>query len=682
MLIKKITLKNIRSYLDEEITFPEGSILLSGDIGSGKTSVLLGIEFALFGLQPGQKGNSLLRNDVKEGSVKILFEINGKEIEIERTLKKTKTVTQDYCSITIDGQRNELAVTQLKNVVLDLLNYPKDFLKKQNLLYRFTVYTPHEEMKQIILQDPDIRINTIRHIFGIDKYKNILENISILSSKLREERKLKEGMISNLENDKSILEIKENEIETKYYNLSSIQKELFLKTEQRKKLQEEQDENSKKIEEKKKLEQEVEKINIMIFSKNQSILDNNKLINELNQQIKDLSTLVFDESKIMVLEKEIQSNKNKQMLLNEENIKITSNINSLIIKNEESQKIREKLSHIEICPTCLQDVNSVYKTNVINKAYSDINENNKTIKNLKIEKEKLMEIIKTLSLETSEKESQISDLKVLRVKLQNIEEKRKRISDLEKASNFLKRDIDMLGNNNEVLKKSILNLKKYEILFSGKSKEIDAAMKEERSAEIKVAELKKEIDISTKQVDEIKERIKKTEEIKKSLHYLMELESWLSEKFSPMISFIEKNVMFKLKKDFSELFNKWFCMLVSENFIARIDENFTPIIEQQDYEIPYEYLSGGERTAVALAYRLSLNQIINSVLSEINTREIVILDEPTDGFSEQQLDKMREVLQQLNVKQLLLVSHEQKIESFVENIIRFKKENGVSRIEK
>ena len=176
--------------------------------------------------------------------------------------------------------------------------------------------------------------------------------------------------------------------------------------------------------------------------------------------------------------------------------------------------------------------------------------------------------------------------------------------------------------------------------------------------------------------------IKKTEEIKKSLHYLMELESWLSEKFSPMISFIEKNVMFKLKKDFSELFNKWFCMLVSENFIARIDENFTPIIEQQDYEIPYEYLSGGERTAVALAYRLSLNQIINSVLSEINTREIVILDEPTDGFSEQQLDKMREVLQQLNVKQLLLVSHEQKIESFVENIIRFKKENGVSRIEK
>ena len=44
MIIKKITLKNIRSYKNQIVEFPEGSTLLSGDIGSGKTSVLLGIE--------------------------------------------------------------------------------------------------------------------------------------------------------------------------------------------------------------------------------------------------------------------------------------------------------------------------------------------------------------------------------------------------------------------------------------------------------------------------------------------------------------------------------------------------------------------------------------------------------------------------------------------------------------
>ena len=52
MLLKKLTIQNIRSYKDAEVEFPEGSTLLMGDIGSGKTSVLLAIEFALFGLQP------------------------------------------------------------------------------------------------------------------------------------------------------------------------------------------------------------------------------------------------------------------------------------------------------------------------------------------------------------------------------------------------------------------------------------------------------------------------------------------------------------------------------------------------------------------------------------------------------------------------------------------------------
>src|SRR3989344_4178947 len=236
MLLKKIILNNIRSYENQEIRFPDGSILLAGDIGAGKTSILLGIEFALFGLQPGQKGVSLLRGGEDEGGVRMEFEVENKEIIIERKLKRGKTVSQDYCAITIDGEKKEISVSELKSKILEILSYPSEFAKKQNLLYKFTVYTPQEEMKQIILQDPETRINTIRHIFGIDKYKKILVNTSILASKLREQRRLNEGMISNLEHDKTILETKESELESKHYNVSSVEKDLFLKTEQRKKL--------------------------------------------------------------------------------------------------------------------------------------------------------------------------------------------------------------------------------------------------------------------------------------------------------------------------------------------------------------------------------------------------------------------------------------------------------------
>ena len=49
MRIKTLKLQNIRSYSSQTIAFPHGTILLAGDIGSGKSTILLAIEFALFG---------------------------------------------------------------------------------------------------------------------------------------------------------------------------------------------------------------------------------------------------------------------------------------------------------------------------------------------------------------------------------------------------------------------------------------------------------------------------------------------------------------------------------------------------------------------------------------------------------------------------------------------------------
>jgi exonuclease SbcC len=122
-------------------------------------------------------------------------------------------------------------------------------------------------------------------------------------------------------------------------------------------------------------------------------------------------------------------------------------------------------------------------------------------------------------------------------------------------------------------------------------------------------------------------------------------------------------------------------MLAGEGFDVQLDENFTPLIIQGETEMEYSFLSGGERTAVALAYRLALNQTINSVLSNIETKDIIILDEPTEGFSETQLDKLRYVLEELDIGQLIIVSHEQKIEGFVDNVLRLKKDGDASVLE-
>jgi len=681
MKIRKIILDNIRSYEHQEVNFPDGSLLLSGDIGSGKTSVLLGIEFALFGLQPGQKGSSILRNGQVQGGVTIEFEIDDKTIILERTLKKGKTISQDYCSIEIDGDKKEVSVTELKNKVLELLNYPREFSKKQNLLYKFTVYTPQEEMKQIILEDSETRINTLRHVFGIDKYKKILENASVLISKVREEKRIKEAITSNLEQDKLDIISKEKELVDKSMNVLAFEKDFLLKSEKRKLIQEEKEEMARKIDEKYKLQQEIEKTKLFKSTKEDTIDNNKRLIVQLKSQIQELKDLDFDEKEITELEKENNSIKVKKQELNEQSINTTGQIHSLTSKNSDNEKVKEKLKHLEVCPTCLQGVDPVYKSNVINQMDSDTSLNVNAMKDLVLRKDALREQMMKMDYESSLKEKRIQELKILRIRLKEVDDKQRHLVTLEKTNTLLSKDLEMLDNQVNLLRKTVFDLNKYDNLNEEKQKELVNALREEKMAEIKVAELKREIEVFSKQINEMRERIKKTEEIKQQSHYLSDLEEWLSKKFIPIMLVVEKNVFTKLKIEFSKLFSEWFSMLVSDFFNVRLSEDFTPIIEQQDYEIDYAYLSGGERTAIALAYRLALNQVINSFLSKIKTKDLVILDEPTDGFSEQQLDKMRGVLEDLNVSQLIIVSHEQKIESFVENVIRFKKENGKSTIE-
>src|SRR3989344_3600700 len=120
MIINKIKLENIRSYLNQEINFPGGSVLLSGDIGSGKSTVLLAAEFALFGLEKGM-GQGLLRNGKENGSVELHFDLEGKDVVIKRILKRSeKSVKQDSGYILINGKREEGTATELKAKILEL----------------------------------------------------------------------------------------------------------------------------------------------------------------------------------------------------------------------------------------------------------------------------------------------------------------------------------------------------------------------------------------------------------------------------------------------------------------------------------------------------------------------------------------------------------------------------------
>ena len=77
------------------------------------------------------------------------------------------------------------------------------------------------------------------------------------------------------------------------------------------------------------------------------------------------------------------------------------------------------------------------------------------------------------------------------------------------------------------------------------------------------------------------------------------------------------------------MFKEWFNLLIEEsNINARLDDTFTPVVEQDGYDTEFSSLSGGERTSLALAYRLSLNKVINDLITGIKMKDLIILDEP------------------------------------------------------
>ncbi|MFW9940578.1 MAG: SbcC/MukB-like Walker B domain-containing protein, partial [Candidatus Thorarchaeota archaeon] len=111
-------------------------------------------------------------------------------------------------------------------------------------------------------------------------------------------------------------------------------------------------------------------------------------------------------------------------------------------------------------------------------------------------------------------------------------------------------------------------------------------------------------------------------------------------------------------------------------------DDFQPIVYVNGYESPFKDLSGGEKSALSLAYRLALNKIINERYQEVKTKDLLILDEPTDGFSQQQINRMQSIFEKLNTSQMIIISHERNLDSFVTDIFNFNKINHITRVTK
>ncbi len=815
MILKSLRLQNIRSYADERFNFSEGRTLLSGDIGSGKSTVLLAIEFALFGIQRADvSGASLLRHGKARAEVELTMMVEGKEIKIIRTLKRTKgNVAQDSGYIIVDGRKTEGTPVELKAMIIDILGYPKDILtRSKSVIYRYTVYTPQEEMKEILRESPDTRKEVLRKVFGVDKYKEIEENsrnycrdIKKTAADLRqqaeplgEKRSSLSGLDTLLSESISLQnelrtshDLREKEVKAEKEKLKLLDEKAkeLLKIESRLEMLEKQLEERRSSSERRaiqisastgKIETAEEKLASyetigQAVNEEELSVEQRTYETRLSDMQKKKAVLqerlVNATSQITTLEREIQSLSHiskelivkrlqaddlrttleemdafsKQLLEDEkrlELVKLKTREKSLGISS--SKKLISELQGMKKCPHCLQEMDEDHRREMIGKNQEIISAAEDAIRKLDatqrvVEKSiqagrQRIEQLRKSQNDLSRLDAEIASMQKevigmeekhkLQSKLENERKTltqaiselpdeaglKKRISELAEAlrearlKNKLFHEKQLLLSSVENERQNLAKLTKEEEearpQIAKLEKEIDEtipclrqsedlkaeirAMKEKidnmseeaRQAELKLAGEKSRHAYLEKEKQRISKEISALEALEKKAEHITEIRCWLEEFFIPLMSSMEKNILGSVHADFSAAFREWFSMLV-DGIDVSLDESFTVKVFQDGYETEYESLSGGEKTSVALAYRLALNKVINDMIAKIRTKSMIILDEPTDGFSSEQLDKVRDVFDKLDMKQVILVSHEAKIESFADRTVRIiKTEEG------
>lgn len=685
MIIRKIKLHNIRSYLDEEIEFPEGSILLSGDIGAGKSTVLLAIEFALFGLERGVvEGAGLLRNGKDEGFVEAEFSIDGKIVLIKRTLKRaSRAISQSSASITLDGAKKELTSTELKSFVLNTLNYSASLIKKKNLIYRYTVYCPQEEMKKIIMESPDMRLDTLRKVFDIDKYERVLANSEIFSAAIKTRRKEKEGQISDLQFRKAQLSERAEAVEVLKKRRETISPLLFELqsgiSEIKGRLRKEKENIDMLARTKAKIasiDATITEKNIQLKRFDQEISELRRNIDAIKPEVSGYDSMQEGEIKksIADAEEEIQTGRNNEKIFERE-------ISALSTKQEGFANDSKKINSLKTCPVCLQEVTEEHREKISSEIEKELEKINEGLSAKKPVLSELSADIRKLELNLRALHEKEKSFSIISFKISSLKEKEDRMSKIIYLSSEFRKELAVLELSRNSESGIIEGLGNLEMQCRATELELEKKQHSEKITLMEKASIEQSMKDAENEIVNLKKEIEKKEKISLSLVRLSELQEFLDKNFSSLVSLMEKQVMLRLNREFNLLFRKWFASLVDDTGLeASVDIDFTPVVRHGEYDIDYSYLSGGERTALALAYRLALNQVLNSVLSRINTKGFLILDEPTDGFSSEQLDKMREVLGQLNANQMIIVSHEEKMENLVSKVLRFEKNSQISSV--
>lgn len=686
-MIKNVQLKDFIAHRDTKLEFGKGITIFVGHNGSGKSSIIDAMTFALFGKHTRKSNKNLVRRGANSAMVQMRFALNSKEFQAIRALNGSGLQSFSQFSIVSDGgiavnrpivggERKQFGESMSSEIARVLgLDYEK---------LRVAAVVQQGELVKIVEAQPKEFKELLNGLIGIDRLDLAFETMHEVIAGFRERLRDETGGYTDADMTKVDELIRKKEIEL-------MQSELVLA---------EFEDERKMLEDKIwQVEQEIDRMEPIILQIRELQTREELLVRHVNEK----RTLVSNEvSKLERVIREATISLEVVKRKDEVDMRLQmarSEIDEVQSKMEENEGASGKLRGFLECAGRLQVADG--RCPVCNSPIEKINEMFDT-----------SHVQAEIRRKAEEKlELQVSKVKVKKVE-QQLTEQDKKIAAAEKflsnnsigsTDDVARLEAELNGKQQDLarLPKEIIKAggDPFQIAIDDASRSLASeiaslreqirgfsqhqysnAKLEKSSMSQRLLDINRKLGVHQKTIDDSRSAIdsgrRVVEQLQRAAEFVRTLEKIRSVIFARdgMVGISLRSwalgVISRQASEYASLFN----FGISRIELAEGAREIAITCYGRQGEVDMDSLSGGEKVAVALALRLGIAYMMGS-----NKLDFVILDEPTTHLDEERRKALVRIISEAfregtgPLTQLIIITHDSDIfeDSEVDQIFRF-----------
>lgn len=641
MIINGLKLENFKSHKNTDIVFGIETTVINGENGAGKSTILEGIQYALFK----KNSKNITMHNADSTSVELTFTEKGRQYIVTRSKAKGKTSSK--LQEIKDGETVVLASSNkdVDNLIQQIINNDID-------LFSNAIYIRQGEITALIDKSPSERKKIITKLLKIDDLEKAWERmpkiINLYENKISEFK----GILSTRSDGVIELGEKKDEIESLKKQVTEFEMNL-------RGLEDEKAQLSK------------ERVELDALRSTHTILSND--IRNAKDNVKTIeiakSNLSRQYDRIIKMEKDISISEGKlgKFDIDDLNNQISDLNSEIILCKHQNDALKKSLNDIigvdGKCPVCQSKISDEKRDELIQQYESSISQNNETINSNNSKLKALqMELDEAKNLESKilQLQSSISNKDDVMKALDSTEvELKEKTESLDELARKLQ-DIDYDDGKYNELSRAEMQL----------NKTIQHSIESTGVAKGKISKTEHRINVLKAHMEKMDEMEKDMENLRMFVDILNDCREMYGK--NGVQHEIRASVKPRIEQNTKEFFEKF-------NF------DYSDLSLTDDYEVSLigkngetsiSMLSGGEQIAVALALRLGITETIAQ-----SSVECIILDEPTVYLDSVRINELSNLFGNLDIiPQAIIVTHEQSLENVADSLLKVEKNDGISEI--